>query len=206
MPGFAHRFRVSHEVAVQQHRPLAAPRRPRGVGDHSQALATRHFQAVRLAEKIFEPGAGLDHRLQLGQVFARTFEFRLPLLVGKAQTYSCVAEDVPELAPAVLGVHGHNDAAGQVRPQVCGQEIWMVAEKECDPLAGAQPPGSETGAEALSPFAHALVGDLLPLEAQAELLGRPLGISYERLSDRSLAPLTRTHAFPSSILWPVRSK
>ncbi len=154
---------------------------------------------MRLAEEIFEPGAGLDHRLQLGQIFARAFEFRLPLLVGKAQTHPCVAEDVPELAPAVLGVHGYNDAAGQVRPQVCGQKIRVVAEKEGDPLAGAQPPGGEAGAEALGPFAHALVGDLLPLEAQAELLGRPLSISYECLRDRSRAPLTRAHEFPSSI-------
>src|SRR5829696_7783068 len=59
---------------------------------------------------------------------------------------------------------------------------------------------------ALSPFAHALVGDLLPVEAQAELLGRPLSVSHERLCDRSRDPLTRAHEFPSSILWPVTLK
>jgi hypothetical protein len=113
---------------------------------------------------------------------------------------------VPEFAPAVLGVHGHNDAAGQVRSEVCGQEIRVVAEKEGDPLAGSQSPGGEAGREALGPFAHVLVGDLLPLEAQAELLGRPLSVSYERLRDRSRAPLTPAHEFPSSILWPVTLK
>src|SRR5215211_6659340 len=93
-----------------------------------------------------------------------------------------------------------------MRPEVRGQQIRVVAEKEGDPLAGSQSPGGEAGREALGPFAHVLVGDLRSLEAQAELLGRPLSVPYERLRYRSRAPLTRAHEFPSSILWPVTLK
>src|SRR5215211_6483602 len=83
-----------------------------------------------------------------------------------------------------------------MRPHVGGQKIRMITHKEGDPLAGPQSPGHESGPEALGPCAKTAVGDLLPFEAQAELLGGALSIRYERLRDRSQTPLTRAHEFP----------
>ena len=137
---------------------------------NGQVVAARKLLVQRLAEKGFEPGFGLDHRLELGQIFPRSFELWLALFVREAEAHPRVPEYVPELAFALLGVHGDDYTAGKVRPHVGRQKFRVVAHKEGDPLAGSQSPGYEAGPEALGPCAKTAVRDILPLEAQAELL------------------------------------
>ena len=116
---------------MQQHRTLAAPRRPRGVGDNRQVIPARHLwpQQPVTVEKGLQFPSRLDDLLQLGKIFARAVELWLTRLVRDAETDTGVAEDMRELASSILGVHGDDHAAGQVCPHVGRQEIGVVAQE-----------------------------------------------------------------------------
>ena len=138
-PGLAYGFDVGDEVAVQQHRTLAATRGPGGVGDHRQVPAARRPTLVvfGFSQKGVELFPDLDHGHQLGKICAHALQLWPSFLVGKAQTHARVVEDVPQLRLPVGGVYRHHHPACQVHTQVGRQKIRIVLEEERDTLPGS---------------------------------------------------------------------
>ena len=148
-PGLADSLYVGEEVAVQQHRALAAPRSPRGVGDHGQVVAAgrgRVERACALQESV-EVVAAHHDPLERREIAAHPLELGRPS-PSAAQPHPGVLEDVSQLRPAVALVHWHRHAAGQVRAEIRCEEVRVVPEKQRDAVARPQAPGPGAAAEA----------------------------------------------------------
>ena len=155
LPRLAQRGDIRDQVAVEEHRALAAPRRAGGIGDHREIVGPGEIRRVIPAgrqERCPVSSSTLTTDSRSGRSARTRSSSARSLAVGDAEPDARITEDVAEFDLPVLRIDEHDYATRQPDAEIGGEEIRAVLQEKRDPVARRDAPRTQRAREGFRPL------------------------------------------------------